>query len=294
MQHRAPAGCQCPQGAGHGPFLDTTARAPRRTFDVARDARVSQREAFERLCPLEVSVLHRLGGNLASPWAVLRSVGGPTCHGGLVSLKNAYLETAAQAVALLDAPEVAASWEKPSALAQWTVSGLAGHLAYQMFSVDPALEGPASEQQPVPVLEHYARAVWIDAPLDGEISSGIRAKGEGISSEGVRRLVERVRATLDRQRTGLEEVHGDWVVFIPQTGWALSLDDFLVTRLVELAVHMDDLAISVGLSTPELPGTALDPVVALLTGLAVRRHGQAALLRALTRAERAPAAINVF
>ncbi|MFL1906115.1 maleylpyruvate isomerase N-terminal domain-containing protein [Streptomyces tauricus] len=211
-----------------------------------------------------------------------------------MSLKNAYLETAAQAVAMLDAPEVAASWEKPSALAQWTVSGLAGHLAYQIFRVDPALEGPASEQEPIPVLEHYARAVWVDAPLDGEISSGIRAKGEGISSEGVRLLVERVHAALDQQRTDLGEVHDDWMVFMPQTGWALSLDDFLLTRLVELAVHMDDLAVSVGLGAPELPGSALDPVVALLTGLAVRRHGQAALLRALTRAERAPAAINVF
>ncbi|MFG2134928.1 maleylpyruvate isomerase N-terminal domain-containing protein [Streptomyces sp. NPDC048751] len=204
------------------------------------------------------------------------------------------METAAQAVALLDAPEVAASWEKSSALAQWTVGGLAGHLAYQIFSVDPALEGPASEQEPIPVSEHYARAGWIDAPLDDEISAGIRAKGEDISSEGVRRLVERVHAVLDQQRTGLEEVHGDWVVFMPQTGWALSLDDFLVTRMVELAVHMDDLAVSVGLGAPELPGSALDPVVALLTGLAVRRHGQVAVLRALTRAERAPAAINVF
>ncbi|GGW38442.1 maleylpyruvate isomerase N-terminal domain-containing protein [Streptomyces bobili] len=204
------------------------------------------------------------------------------------------METAAQAVALLDAPEVAASWEKPSALAQWTVGGLAGHLAYQIFSVNPALEGSASELEPIPVLEHYARAVWIDAPLDGEISSGIRAKGEDISSEGVRRLVEWVRAMLDQQRTGLEEVHGDRVVFMPQTGWALSLDDFLVTRMVELTVHMDDLAVSVGLGAPELPGSALDPVVALLTGLSVRRHGQAAVLRVLTRAERAPAAINVF
>ncbi|MFF4214181.1 maleylpyruvate isomerase N-terminal domain-containing protein [Streptomyces sp. NPDC001796] len=195
---------------------------------------------------------------------------------------------------MLDAPEVAASWEKPSALAQWTVGGLAGHLAYQIFSGDPALQGPASEQDPITVLEHYVRAAWIDAPPDGESNSGIRAKGEDISSEGVRRLVERVHAALDRQRTGLEEVRGDWVVFMRQTGWALSLDDFLVTRMVELAVHMDDLAISVDLSAPELPGTALDPVVALLTRLAVRRHGQAALLRALTRTERAPAAINVF
>ncbi|MES9523070.1 maleylpyruvate isomerase N-terminal domain-containing protein [Streptomyces capoamus] len=211
-----------------------------------------------------------------------------------MSRRNAYLETAAPAVALLSAPEVAAAWERPSALARWTVGGLAGHLAYQILSVDPALEGPSSEEEPIPVLEHYARAAWIDAPLDGEVSSGIRAKGEGASSDGARRVVERVRAALDRQRTGLQEAQGDRVVFMPPTGWALRLDDFLLTRMVELAVHMDDLAVSVDLSAPELPGAALDPVVALLTGLAVRRHGQAAVLRTLTRAERAPSVINAF
>ncbi|MGV9254569.1 hypothetical protein [Streptomyces sp. NPDC003697] len=54
------------------------------------------------------------------------------------------------------------------------------------------------------MLEHYARAVWIDAPLDGEVSAGIRVKGDGISSEDVRQLVERVHAALDQQRSGLE------------------------------------------------------------------------------------------
>ncbi|MFB6959865.1 hypothetical protein ACFCYB_23270 [Streptomyces sp. NPDC056309] len=33
--------------------------------------------------------------------------------------------------------------------------------------------------------------MWIDVPLDGAINSGIRAKGEGTSSEGARRLRER-------------------------------------------------------------------------------------------------------
>ncbi|MEU2061005.1 hypothetical protein [Streptomyces sp. NPDC013455] len=53
--------------------------------------------------------------------------------------------------------------------------------------------------------------------------------------------------------------HGDWAVFMPQTGWALSLDDFLVTRLVERAVHMEDLAVGVGISVPQLPGAASIP-----------------------------------
>jgi hypothetical protein len=52
-------------------------------------------------------------------------------------------------------------------------------------------------------------------------------------------------------------------------------------------VHAD-IAVSAGIDTPTLPGAVLDPVVALLSGLAVRRHGQAALLRAFARVERAP------
>jgi hypothetical protein len=42
------------------------------------------------------------------------------------------------------------------------------------LSVDSALEEPASEVAPIPLLEHYARAVWIGAPLDGEVNVGIR------------------------------------------------------------------------------------------------------------------------
>jgi hypothetical protein len=83
-------------------------------------------------------------------------------------------------------------------------------------------------------------------------------------------------------------------VFMPQTGWALSLGDFLITRILELTVHLDDLAVSVGLPARELPDAVFDPVLTLLARLAVRRHGQAAVLRALTRTERAPAAINAI
>ncbi|WP_328889345.1 maleylpyruvate isomerase N-terminal domain-containing protein [Streptomyces sp. NBC_00316] len=211
-----------------------------------------------------------------------------------MNLKDAYLDTAAQAVTLLGAPEVAASWAKSSALAEMTVGGLAGHLAYQVFSVTSALQEPISKEAPIPLLEHYARAAWIDAPLDGEVNSGIRANGEDIASEGPQALLERARATLAEQKAALPPVRGDRVVFMPQTGWALSLDDFLVTRMMELAVHMDDLAVSVGIAAPELSATAFDPVLTLLAGLAARRHGQAALLRALARVERAPAAINAL
>jgi hypothetical protein len=206
----------------------------------------------------------------------------------------AYPEAAGQAVVLLGAPEVADVWEEPSALAEMTVGALAGHLAYQIFSVGTALEEPASEVAPIPLLEHYARAAWLGAPLDSDVNVGIRTRGESIASGGPESLSERASAAVAEQRTKLAGRSGDQSVFMPQTGWALSLDDFLTTRMLELAVHLDDLAVSVGLATRELPDAAFDPVLILLARLAARRHGQAALLRALARAERAPTAINAI
>ena len=61
-----------------------------------------------------------------------------------------------------------------------------------------------------------------------------------------------------------------------------------------MVVHSDDLAASVGLPTPEFPDDVLVPVLDLLTRVAVRRHGQAAVVRALSRPQRAPASVSAF
>ena len=211
-----------------------------------------------------------------------------------MSVTDGYLAAADQAVALLREPDVAAAWDQPSALAEMTVGGLAGHLAHQIFAASAALDGPASQEAPIPLLEHYARAAWLGAPLDSDVNTGIRARGEDIGAEGAQSLAKRTGATLAELREKLPGLPGEQAVFMPQAGWALSLSDYLTTRTLELAVHMDDLAVSVGLAPQELPDAAFDPVLMLLARLAARRHGQAALLRALARAERAPTAINAI
>jgi hypothetical protein len=83
-------------------------------------------------------------------------------------------------------------------------------------------------------------------------------------------------------------------VQMPWWAWSLSFEDFLVTRMMEIVVHSDDLAVSVDVEPPELPGSVLEPVLSLLVGVATLRHGQAAVVRALSRAERAPASIAAF
>ena len=88
--------------------------------------------------------------------------------------------------------------------------------------------------------------------------------------------------------------HPDRAVLIPWTGWALRRDDFLTGRMMEIVVHGEDVAASVGFTSSPLPDDVLTPVVALLTRLAVRRHGQGAVVSALSRAERAPRTISAF
>jgi len=46
---------------------------------------------------------------------------------------------------------------------------------------------------------------------------------------------------------------------VPRQGWSLSLDDLLTTRTMEIAVHSDDLAVSVGVAAPNLSSETLTP-----------------------------------
>src|SRR6266545_864919 len=177
-------------------------------------------------------------------------------------MREAYLLAAESAAILLADPAVAAGWTAPSALAEFTVGGLAEHLAQQILSVPAALDRSEPTGERVSLLGHYERVTWIGADLHADVNVAIRQSGETAAAEGVEALA---------------------------APWALVLEDFLVTRMMEVAVHPDDLAFSVGVPPPELPACVLDPVLALLSSLAVRRHGAPAVLRALSRAERAPA-----
>ena len=199
-----------------------------------------------------------------------------------------FLATARSAAALLHDPAVAAAWTAPSALREFSVGGLAAHLAYQILSVDQALGGPSPPEPTISLLDHYGRVRWLGAPIDDEFNVGIRESGEQAAAEGPAALAARVDASVEELTKELASAENR-PVRIPLWGpWSMLLDDLLITRMMELAVHSDDLAISIGVETPALPEGAVDEVVDLLSRLAVRRHGPTAVLRALSRAERAP------
>src|SRR5262249_6719336 len=153
-----------------------------------------------------------------------------------------------------------------------SVGALARHLVSQWFNAVRLLRAPVGSE-PITAAEHYARAAWVTSGHDDEANADIRLGSEELAAEGVGGM----RALVERLEPELGEVLGSdrsGPVLIPWQGWSLSGDDFLLTRLMEIVVHSDDLASSVGVPTPEFPDPAIVPVLGLLAGVAVRRHGQ--------------------
>jgi hypothetical protein len=208
--------------------------------------------------------------------------------------RDAFVQAAAPAAALLRDPAVAASWDSASVLRDFSVAGLAGHLARQVLAVPRVLAQPVPADQPVWLLDHYALVSWIDAGPDDEANVEIRRSGEDEAADGAAALAAKTGVAVEALRSALPAEPAGRLVRPSWVSWTLTLDDFLLTRMMEIAVHSDDLALSVGVVTPALSPAVLDPVLELLTRLAVRRHGPTAVLRALSRSERAPGTIAAF
>jgi hypothetical protein len=208
--------------------------------------------------------------------------------------RRAYTQAAGAAALLLAHPAVASSWDQPSALEHYAVSGLAGHLAGQIFFAENALAQPEPATEPISLMDYYDRVDWIRSGPDSDPHLRIRSGSEMLAVNGAAALAARAHAAVARLPEILAATPVLRRVQLPSWQWALTFDDFLHSRLIELAVHIDDLAVSVDLPAPPLPPQVTDPVLDLLTKLATRTHGVAPLLRALTRSERAPASIAAF
>ncbi|MEV6551793.1 maleylpyruvate isomerase N-terminal domain-containing protein [Streptomyces sp. NPDC051597] len=209
-------------------------------------------------------------------------------------MRELYLSVADTVAKLLAAPEVAYGWHQPSALAKLSVQGLAGHLAGQVFFIPTVLAEPVPTEPAISIHEYYARVSWIGSDLDTPFNQAIRSGGEEEAADGPGALAARVAACVEELRGTLPNAP-DRLVRRPTWGpWSISLDDFIASRMLELVVHCDDLAHSVGLPTPQFPAPAVETVVDLLSRIALRRHGATNVLRALSRSERAPASISAL
>lgn len=207
----------------------------------------------------------------------------------------AFLSCAEVTLRLASRVEVRSAWEQESACAGMTVGGLTHHLLAQLGHVVRGLETPAPADAPViPLLEHYDRAPWVAASRDGELDPDQNDRDNSAATAGPAAVLVEAREALAGLPALLDRPRDPDVIHIPWQGWSLTTTDHLTTRMMEMVVHGDDLAASVGLPTPEHDPAVVSTVLGLLTGVSLRRHGQVALIRALSRPQRSDGDISAF
>lgn len=194
---------------------------------------------------------------------------------------------------LVGSREVGDAWDRESALRGMTVGGVARHLVSQPeCAVDFLIATCPSDAQVLSLVGHYERADWLLAPVDALANTSIRDDFNEMALAGQTDAVETLARS--RERLPAAIAGAGPTTYVPWQDCALPTDDFLVVRLMEIVVHADDLACSVGLSTPSFDPEVAEPVLALLAALAAHRRGQVAVLRALSRAERAGGSVSAF
>lgn len=193
-----------------------------------------------------------------------------------------FLAAASAAVTLLERREVHDRWSQPSVLGDLTVGGLAAHLARQVLLVEAYLDSPDPRAEDPTTAESYFAGMAGTADPSSPLNTGVRERSHAGAVAGPRMVAAQLRDCLTRLATRIGSIDPERQV-LAYGGQAMLVREYLRTRIVELVVHNEDLALSVGIEPPEV-GAA--DAVDILVGAARLRHGDIAVLRALSRRER--------
>jgi len=203
-------------------------------------------------------------------------------------VRESFLGAAAEARGLIASRPVAAKWNEPSALDGMTVGALAGHLARAAFVIGDYLDASPSvdPDTATTTADSYFEQVLAGLRASaGALDEGIRARAAEEGAAGRDALVQRVDATLlalDERFASEPEHRAVRVAFDIE----MPLDEYLVTRMIELVTHADDLATSVGLETPEFDALTMACVIGCMLAMVRARHGDIAVVRGFARRER--------
>ena len=181
-------------------------------------------------------------------------------------------------------------FEGPSALAEFSVRGLAGHLRRAMTMVEAYLDQPAlagdgaADVETVSAAAYFASVLPADEDLDSDFHRAIRQRGIETAPDRPDDFSLVWAESAGNLITRLEQEPADRLVQV-FGGVVLTLDEYLATRLVELVVH-DDLAVSLDVAPALLSPDVTGLVITTLVEVARLRHGDSAVVRALCRRER--------
>lgn len=211
--------------------------------------------------------------------------------GAMTSVRAVFLDALEQFLAFVDRPPVATAWEAGSALPDYTTGALVGHVLSATSALERYLDAPPPTAPPVPRGAYYAGVAKPGAAP--ELHAGIRQRGAAQAAGGHPAAMAAFRALRGRLVDRLA-AEGEDRALVVAYGLPMRLDDYLETRIVELVVHQDDLAVGLGVNAGLAPAAVAVASDHLLEACR-ERHGGLEVLRALTRPGRtAPETLCVF
>jgi hypothetical protein len=203
-------------------------------------------------------------------------------------VRAVWAESSQVALSVAADARVTSLWLAPSSLPRMTVGDLVGHLLHSgVIILEESLDQPVPSGRPISTASAFA---LMSMDPDDEDSGDVRDVAAREGSGGSVELIERATASRDRLIVRLQHEPSDRVVALSWSTHPLpwGLDEFVAARILELVVHLDDLACSVEGLDVEMPPEAVSLVCHLGIDIALRRHGGAAVMRALYRRDRNP------
>lgn len=200
-----------------------------------------------------------------------------------VRVRGIVVDAVEAAAELMARPSVAGKWDEPSALEGMTVGALSAHLVRAAGATIAYLDRTPTDRQPDGEL--LTPITYFHAALDSPIHDQIKDVSATEAAIGHEATVEKCGQLAADLKSRLETEPGDRLVGA-LGGRMLTLDDFCRTRLIEVLLHLDDLAASLGEVRPATDPLGAEIVIEICMGIARHVHGDWQVLHALTRAER--------
>jgi uncharacterized protein (TIGR03083 family) len=194
----------------------------------------------------------------------------------------AFERAIARAARVIADPAVATRWGEPGILPRMTVGALAGHLLAVVRTFERRCEMPIPRTATVV----DPAAGYAQVRLDGEADldePGFRSVRDGaarVAERGPEAVLEAFRDCTTRL---VYRLRADPPAFVPLPDPTLvcTLRDYTITRVVEVVIHTDDLAVSTGVHVDPPDREAASLVIEFLVSATRHRIGDAQVLRAL-------------
>ncbi|HVV30497.1 MAG TPA: maleylpyruvate isomerase N-terminal domain-containing protein, partial [Mycobacteriales bacterium] len=166
-----------------------------------------------------------------------------------MNLAQALSDAMACFCALARSESVGECWDRDSALEGLSVGAVVSHVCIQTGWSETVVTRPGPVDHPVVTAGIWFADVRPGPGYDPDVHQGVVQQSVQLATRGHQSVTDKLDRVTGRLRDRLTGAELDRLVGLePVDQHAVTLRDFVRTRIVEFVVHADDLAASVGVA----------------------------------------------